>query len=128
MSMHDQGTTDAGAQQERLRREAEYHDHRFGEDTRASTDKFYAVTEASFAWYRQRLLENVSGLHVLEYGCGPGDIAFAAAQMGAIALGIDISPVAIDKARVHATEQRMHTTCSAAHAETTAFPNARIDK
>src|SRR3546814_13307594 len=97
MSMHDQGTTDAGAQQERLRREAEYHDHRFGEDTRASTDKFYAVTEASFAWYRQRLLEDVSGLHVLEYGCGPGDIAFAAAQMGAIAHGIDISPVAIDQ-------------------------------
>lgn len=128
MRMHDRDATEAGAQQQRLRREAEYHDHRFGEDTRASTDKFYAVAQASFAWYRERLLADVNGLHVLEYGCGPGDIAFAAAQMGAFAHGIDISPVAIEQARVHAAEAGLHATFSVDNAEQTSFPDSSFDR
>lgn len=128
MSMHDREMLDDGAQQQRLRREAEYHDHRFGEDTRASTDKFYAITEASFAWYRERLLNDVAGLHVLEYGCGPGDIAFAAAEAGATAHGIDISPVAIDQARAQAAQTAGRATFSVDNAEQTSFPDASFDR
>lgn len=128
MSRLDHNIADDNAQQQRLRREAEYHDHRFGEDTRASTDKFYAITQASFAWYRKRLLEDVSGLHVLEYGCGPGDIAFAAAVAGAFAHGIDISPVAIDQARARAAQSVGNVTFSVDNAEKTSYPNARFDR
>lgn len=115
-------------EQQRLQREAEYHDRRFGGNTRASTDKFYAITQASFSWYRQRLLENVDGLRVLEYGCGPGDIAFAAAAAGAMAHGIDISPVAIDQARAHAAEAGGQVSFSVDNAEQTSFADASFDR
>lgn len=126
-SQHRVASVDS-EEQRRLQREAQYHDRRFGENTRASTDKFYAITQASFSWYRQRLLENVAGLHVLEYGCGPGDIAFAAAAEGAIAHGIDISPVAIDQARAHAAEAAGQVAFSVENAEKTSFADASFDR
>jgi len=128
MNAHSRKTSGDTAERQRLQREAEYHDRRFGENTRSSTDKFYAITQTSFAWYHQRLLENVSGLRVLEYGCGPGDIAFAAAQLGAVAHGIDISPVAINQAREHAAGSGLHAAFSVDNAEQTSFADASFDR
>jgi len=128
MSSQPPGAPPDTVAQQRLQREAEYHDRRFGEDTRASTDKFYAITQESFAWYRERLLDNVAGLRVLEYGCGPGDVAFAAAAAGALAHGIDISPVAIMQARNHAVEAAGHPTFSVDDAERTSFADASFDR
>lgn len=128
MDAHGRNTSGETAEQQRLQREAEYHDHRFAENTRSSTDKFYAITQASFAWYRRRLLDNVNALHVLEYGCGPGDIAFAAAQAGAIAHGIDISPVAIAQARAHAADVSSAATFSVDNAEQVSFADASFDR
>ena len=46
----------------------------------------------------ERLLERVDG-PVLDIGCGPGRHVLALAQVGVVALGIDISPPAIELAR-----------------------------
>lgn len=82
----------------RLEREREFHDRAFAENVRASAGRFYAVTEAMFRWYEQRLSQLAPGARALEYGCGPGSRAFHLARAGAEVVGIDISPVAIEQA------------------------------
>lgn len=82
----------------RLDREREFHDRAFGEGTRKSTDRFYAIDARSTAFYHAQLLKGRKGERVLEYGCGPGSAAFFLAENGASVTGIDLSPVAIEKA------------------------------
>jgi SAM-dependent methyltransferase len=84
---------------DRLRREAEFHDKAFGEGTRSSVSKFYEVTRTSRALYERLIGERAAGARVLEYGCGPGSYANYLAQRGAHVTGIDISPVAIEQAQ-----------------------------
>jgi SAM-dependent methyltransferase len=86
---------------DRLRREREYHDARYETETRASAGKYYAV-DASEGAYRDHLEAVAPGERVLEYGCGVGSAAFELAAAGAEVTGIDISPVAIAKARAEA--------------------------
>lgn len=83
----------------RLDREREFHDHAFGERTRASVGRFYSVTGSLESWYEEMLGAHARDARVLEYGCGPGSHAFHLARHGATVTGIDISPVAIDLAR-----------------------------
>jgi SAM-dependent methyltransferase len=82
----------------RLDREREFHDRAFAEDVRSSAKRFYAVTGGMLAWYEGALSALAPGARVLEYGCGPGSQAFHLARHGAHVVGIDISPVAIEKA------------------------------
>jgi len=83
------------SEKDRLKREAEFHDKTFGEDTRQPTDKFYAVTAASKAYYRNFIATNCDGHAVLEYGCGPHSHAALVVPKGAkLVTGIDISHVA----------------------------------
>ena len=89
----------------RLDREREFHDRAFAEGTRRSADRFYAIDARSTAFYHEQLLADCDGERVLEYGCGPGSAAFFLAENGASVTGIDISPVAIEKAAAEA-EQR----------------------
>lgn len=119
---------DPGPDPQRLAREAKFHDRRYDENTRAPTDKFYAITRTSFAWYRQRVMADVAGRRVLEYGCGPGMIAFDASAAGADAFGIDISPVAIEHARARAAGLTNAPSFSVDNAEHTRFPDASFDR
>ena len=114
----------------RLRREAEFHDHAFAEDTRASTDRFYAVARRAYDRYTELVQERVDGLKVLEYGCGPGSEAFGLAAVGAKVHGIDISPVAIDMARRTAVERGVDARCNfeVMNAEALTFPAASFDR
>jgi len=91
---------------ERLAREQAFHDHTFANDTRTRVGRFYAVARSSDAFYQAELLRRCPGAAVLEYGCGRGSSAYALAAAGARSvLGIDISPVAIDLARVRAERE-----------------------
>jgi ubiquinone/menaquinone biosynthesis C-methylase UbiE len=103
-------TGKSGTTAERYEREREFHNHAFGAgcDVRAkAVGRFYSVS-TSFVWYRRRLAELSPGRHILEYGCGPGSMAFELARRGSSVTGIDISSVAIElansKAQASATE------------------------
>jgi SAM-dependent methyltransferase len=96
----------------RLQREAEFHDHVFVDDTRAATDRFYAVAQPAYDRYRALVAADVSGQRVLEYGCGPGSEAFDLARRGARVDAIDISPVAIDLAKKTASEEGVADRCT----------------
>lgn len=84
--------------EDRLEREQEFHDRAFAEGVRATTGRFYSVTDAFFAWYETTLRRLAPGARTLEYGCGQGSAAFDLARSGADVIGIDISPVAVEQA------------------------------
>lgn len=52
-----------------------------------------------------RLLGDVSGLRILELGCGGGQCAIAFAKQGATVAGVDLSPVQLDFARALAQDE-----------------------
>ncbi len=86
---------------DRLRREAEFHDHLYAHDrdARAATAKYYSVMQRCRDDYLRRISEDVAGKSLLEYGCGPGGHAAALAAAGASVVAIDISTEAIRRAR-----------------------------
>lgn len=85
--------------EERYRREAEFHDKVFSEQSRERVSKFYSVTAASASFYDRQIRERCAGAKVLEYGCGPYSQASRMTPLGAWVVGIDISPVAIEQYR-----------------------------
>lgn len=89
----------------RLKREADFHDRAFAQQTRQATSRFYAVARSSKAAYAARVLEGCGGLSVLEYGCGPGSCGPDLAAAGASVTGIDISPEAIAMAGITAEKR-----------------------
>jgi ubiquinone/menaquinone biosynthesis C-methylase UbiE len=52
-----------------------------------------------------RLLGNVSGLHILEIGCGGGQCSIAFARQGAVAVGVDLSDAQLEHARRRAVHE-----------------------
>ncbi len=86
---------------DRLEREREFHDRTFGEGSRSVAGRFYSIEAPSRGFYEDFLSQRASG-EVLEYGCGPGSLAFFLAERGAQVTGIDISPVAIEQSRAKA--------------------------
>ncbi|MEL6930511.1 MAG: class I SAM-dependent methyltransferase [Cyanobacteria bacterium J06600_6] len=92
----------------KLKREQEFHDRRFAEDTerQQKVGKFYQITKSIKQAKEKMLLDSSKGAKVIEYGCGTGSYAFDLAQQGAeLVTGIDISSVAIEKARTVAIER-----------------------
>lgn len=88
----------------RVDREAQFHDHRFADDSeRAATSKFYQAAPDGQAAYKARVRELGTG-RVLEYGCGTGSEAFELARAGAAVTAIDISKTAIAIASDRADE------------------------
>jgi SAM-dependent methyltransferase len=117
--------------QERYKREAEFHDKVFAEEgedsSRAAADKFYAVTASSKNYFRNYLVSHC-GKHVLEYGCGPHTHAILLTPKGAAVTGIDISPVAVAKRRDVALKHNLHPVYSCVmNAESLAFADASFD-
>lgn len=97
---------------ERWRREAEFFNEVFINENHAGsarekTDKFYSVSKASKAFFRNYLVSHC-GARVLEYGCGPDTHAKLLNPKGAAVTGIDISPVALARRRELARRQDLH--------------------
>lgn len=90
--------------QDRLTREREFHDARFAEGSDGrSADRFYIINAASTRFFEQEIEQTAQGGRVLDYGCGAGAYAgIHAARQGYKVTAIDISPVAIEKARAKA--------------------------
>jgi SAM-dependent methyltransferase len=99
----------------RLERELQFHNKRFASGTRgadkpggfADVEKFYSVVERSRSHYWESIQEGCEGKRILEYGCGTGSHAFALAKKGARVTGIDISDVAVEKARRQAEAEQI---------------------
>jgi ubiquinone/menaquinone biosynthesis C-methylase UbiE len=96
--------TNAIEDQERKRREKDFHDKTFADETRNKALKFYTVVESSWRCYESILQSLCTGKTVLEYGCGPGSYAFFMAKLRAQVTGIDISVTAIDLANKRAAD------------------------
>ena len=65
----------------------------------------HPTTRACLRWLEQRV---APGVRVLDYGCGSGILAIAAAKLGAgEALGVDIDPDALVAARENAVRNRV---------------------
>jgi SAM-dependent methyltransferase len=90
---------------DRLVREQAFHDARFAEGTaHRAADRFYAINQASDAFFRAALDAVPSGARVLDYGCGEGAYGalHAAAREDLDVTAIDLSPVAIEQAQTRA--------------------------
>ncbi|HKT74173.1 MAG TPA: class I SAM-dependent methyltransferase [Steroidobacteraceae bacterium] len=86
---------------QRVAREREYHNQRFADDSERErrTGRFYSAISYGFDLYRRRVSEESKGRRVLEYGCGTGSLAFDLATEARHVIGIDISDVAIHRAK-----------------------------
>ncbi|WP_413171091.1 class I SAM-dependent methyltransferase [Anabaena azotica] len=116
----------------RIRREQEFHDKRFADDSvrEKKVSRFYSVAQSIKHEYKKFLLINSKDARILEYGCGPGGYAFFLAQNGAkLVTGIDISEVAIEKAMTQAKSEGIGTNLSFAvmNAEELTFNESSID-
>jgi len=113
----------------RIEREKEFHDQEFSENARVVVEKFYSIARTSRNYYLNTLLTNCKGKKVLEYGCGPGTYTCQLAQNGAFVTAIDISSVAIEKARAQAHERGFseHTSFHVMNAEELDFPENHFD-
>jgi SAM-dependent methyltransferase len=89
---------------DRLARERDFHDARFGhEHGPRPADRFYVVNRASNAYFQKIIDEAPRDARVLEIGCGDGAYAaLHAASRGRSATAVDISAVAIEHARAEA--------------------------
>jgi SAM-dependent methyltransferase len=116
--------------EERKAREAAFHDRAFSEETRQDLwSKYYRVVRASAQCYEDYLKSNCAGRRVLEYGCGVSSRSFLLADCGAAAVtGIDISPVAIERAAQRAKGNgRENVSFQLMDAERLDFPDDSFD-
>lgn len=89
----------------RKEREQEFHDTRFADDSerQAKVGKFYRIAHSVKQRYENSVLNDSKRTSILEYGCGTGSLAFELSKNKKRRVtGIDISPVAIDLARIEA--------------------------
>lgn len=125
----------------RKREEADFHDFERERNDAAviaeqrasgvhANKKFYSVTDASSRYVESWLRRHVPGKVFLDYACGNGRHAIAAAEWGAsLAVGLDISEVSVTNARRAAAAAGLDGRCSFVQGdcEATELPDASID-
>ena len=116
---------------DRLERERQFHDARFADNAAArGAERFYAVNEASTAFFQTAIAGLSEGARVLDYGCGAGAyVALYAAELGHSVTAIDISPVAVAQASRRAAQAGManRITFRVMDAEALDFEGASFD-
>jgi len=126
---------------DRKLKELEFHDaHRdrtqtedMDEDTYEkfyANKKYYSATELSKNYVDDWISEHSKGKVFLDYACGNGFNAIKAAKAGAqLAIGIDISPISIENAKLDAAEQGVseNTYFVQADAEDTKLPDESVE-
>jgi ubiquinone/menaquinone biosynthesis C-methylase UbiE len=107
--------------------EQRFHDDRYAGETRAGLDKYYEVMRASLGAFRELARSAALGADVLEYGCGAEPHAFEVAREAKSVRGIDISPVAIARARERAETEGLPFEFAVMDAESLEFPDDSFD-
>jgi ubiquinone/menaquinone biosynthesis C-methylase UbiE len=87
---------------ERIKREQEFHNQIFNDKSRIVTQKFYSIFFLIEDRYVSKLRKLCPKKKVLEYGCGEGSTAYQLAAEKAQVTGIDISDFAIQQASTKA--------------------------
>lgn len=114
--------------QERIQREKDFHNVRFEKETRDSLDKYYSVSQLIDNYYYGKLFKEIENKVVLEYGCGLGNHSFELAEYAKEVYSIDISDVAIEKAKELAKQKGINNIhFIVMNAEVLNFPNNYFD-
>jgi SAM-dependent methyltransferase len=117
--------------EDRVVREREHHDARFAEGSvERSANRFYAINDASSQFFERQIEKTAQGGRVLDYGCGAGVYAgLHAAKLGYEVTAIDISPVAIERARAEAAKLGVadRIDFQVMNAESLKFPDGNFD-
>lgn len=126
---------------DRKRKESEFHDWcrddslvppdlaEQGESPHANK-KYYETREASSSFVDQWIRDHAKGKVFLDYCCGLGGGAFLGAESGAsLAIGMDISPLAIERCRQVAKDRRLteNTRFVVGDCERTGLPDNSIE-
>ena len=129
---------------DRKKKEIEFHDRdreRSRRENLASTDKdtferfygnrkYYSATQTSNEYVNRWIATQAKGKVFLDYACGNGKNAIAAAKAGAaLAIGLDISPVSVEICKEKAREAGVtsNTHFVQADAENTLLPPNSVD-
>ncbi|PTE06310.1 class I SAM-dependent methyltransferase [Mesorhizobium helmanticense] len=96
------------AYQERPERERDFHNKRFGAVEERRQDSFYFAAQPATDACWQLLRETAPGKTALEYGCADGENSIRLAPFAKKITGIDISDVAIQKAKNEAARRRIN--------------------
>jgi ubiquinone/menaquinone biosynthesis C-methylase UbiE len=83
----------------RTEQQKEFFDVCYERGARGSVAKYYSAAQDGHHCFQRTIQLYCKGKNTLEYGCGTGSYAFLLARNGASVTGIDISDVAIQKAR-----------------------------
>jgi 2-polyprenyl-3-methyl-5-hydroxy-6-metoxy-1,4-benzoquinol methylase len=115
--------------QERIKREQDFHNQRFGESdhVREPTSKYYAVMRPVKNRYKQMISQCCEGKRLLEYGCATGGTTFSWARNGASVFGIDISDEAVKIAKETAAKEGLPVEFAVMNAEALDFPAKSFD-
>lgn len=92
--------------------------------------KYYNATGRSHQYVDNWIKTHAPGKVVLDYACGNGGNAMIAARAGAaLAMGLDISPISIENARIDAAKEGLsdNTCFFQADAENTKLPDNSVD-
>jgi ubiquinone/menaquinone biosynthesis C-methylase UbiE len=113
---------------ERLAREAQFHDDKYGGGDRYP--RHYALGPTQYVF--EKLIQwmgDLSGRHVLEYGCGEGWTTLDLARRAAHVSAFDISPQAIDNAQLSVAKAGLAPRCTlkVLAAEQLDFPDESFD-
>lgn len=92
---------------DRILKEKIFHNDRFAEDSRKHLDKYYSISKLIREDFFNTLSKNVANKKLLEYGCGEGSYSLKLVECEANVFGIDISEVAIEKAKNMAIQKNL---------------------
>lgn len=114
---------------DRIQKEQSFHDIRFqGDyDIREGVDKYYTVNKHLKKRYLEIVSANCKDKKLLEYGCAKGDETIQLISFGAFVTGIDISPIAIKRARENVVSKGYSSEYFVMDAEHTEFPDNSFD-
>lgn len=90
---------------DRVEREARAHDERYTNETRTAASKYYEAASSGSERYVQ-LIDAGLPAPVLEIGCGPNAAVLRPSLAGVERLAIDVSKVAVERAREAGTDAR----------------------
>jgi SAM-dependent methyltransferase len=113
--------------EERYLREKQFHEHRYGENSRQVVSKYYTISGKRLEFYEHYLASRSPERRVLEYGCGQGSHAFSLAENGAQVTAIDLSETAIEQARETARLKDLGINFRVMNAEALDFEDGTFD-